>query len=77
MVNRLRESLGVPVSLAVVFEAPTIQELARLLESQHPSAVGRLCGPGPDAAAAPRASAAIMATPRETRRVKRSTFAGG
>ena len=44
MVNRLRESLGEHVSLVVVFEAPTIQALARVLESHYARAVEKLCG---------------------------------
>ena len=44
MVNRLRDNLGEHVSLVVVFEAPTIQALARILESNYAQAVEKLCG---------------------------------
>ncbi len=44
MVNRLRDSLGEHVSLVVVFEAPTIQVLAKILESNYAQAVQNLCG---------------------------------
>ncbi len=44
MVNRLRDSLGEHVSLVVVFEAPTIQSLAQVLESHYAQAVEKLCG---------------------------------
>ena len=44
MVNRLRDSLGEHVSLVVVFEAPTIQALAQILESNYAQAVEKLCG---------------------------------
>ena len=44
MVNRLRESLGEHVSLVVVFEAPTIQALAKVLESNYAQGVQNLCG---------------------------------
>ncbi len=44
MVNRLRDSLGEHVSLVVVFEAPTIHALAKILESNYAQAVQNLCG---------------------------------
>ncbi len=44
MVNRLRDSLGEHVSLVVVFEAPTIQALAKVLETNYAQAVQNLCG---------------------------------
>ncbi len=45
IVNRLREALGEHMSLVVMFEAPTILALSKLLTANYPAAVNRLCGP--------------------------------
>ncbi len=86
MVNRLREKLGEHLSLVAIFEAPTIQALAKLLTTNYPAAVARLCGPtesepevspfAPSDEASTRQLPAITAISRQARRVKRSSLAG-
>jgi iturin family lipopeptide synthetase A len=44
IVNRLRQDLNEHVSLVVMFEAPTIRALAKLLETNYAAAVANLCG---------------------------------
>ncbi len=44
IINRLREALGEHISLVVMFEAPTILSLAKLLETNYVSAVAKLDG---------------------------------
>ncbi len=44
IINRLREALNEHISLVVMFEAPTISALAKLLESNYASAVARFNG---------------------------------
>ena len=51
VVNRLRELLNEHVSLVVIFEAPTLERLAQLLERNYTEAVNRLQGGGAEAAA--------------------------
>ena len=41
IINRLRETLGEHVSLVVMFEAPTVFKLAKLLENNYASAVAK------------------------------------
>ena len=90
MVNRLREGLGEHLSLVAIFEAPTIQALAKFLTTHYPAAVAKLCGSTENAggdgagetAFAPsngpsaRPRAAIAAVSRQGRRVKRSSLSG-
>jgi len=41
LVNQLRDALGEHLSLVIVFEAPTVADMARLLETDHTAAVRR------------------------------------
>ncbi|MFL6234404.1 MAG: alpha/beta fold hydrolase, partial [Thermoanaerobaculia bacterium] len=45
LINRLQEALREIVQVVVIFDAPTIAELAAYLIEQHPAAVARLFGP--------------------------------
>ncbi|HEV2843454.1 MAG TPA: condensation domain-containing protein, partial [Thermoanaerobaculia bacterium] len=45
LVNRLQQELREIVQVVVIFDAPTISELATYLIDQHPAAVARLFGP--------------------------------
>ena len=45
MINRLRIHLDEHVSLVVIFDAPTIEALAKLLEANYASAIAKLYGP--------------------------------
>jgi iturin family lipopeptide synthetase A len=51
IVNRLRQDLDEHVSLVVMFEAPTVAALAKLLEGNYAAAVAKLCGLSSDRAA--------------------------
>jgi amino acid adenylation domain-containing protein len=61
LVNRLQERLGEVVPVVAIFEAPTIERLARYLEERHAQAVARWCprdsapprSPGADRVMAP------------------------
>jgi thioesterase domain-containing protein len=44
LINRLQELLGTYVYVAVIFDAPTVAELADHLRRQYPIAVDRICG---------------------------------
>lgn len=44
LVNQLREALGEPMALAVVFEAPTPGAMSALLEKNYPVAIARWTG---------------------------------
>ena len=84
MVNRLRDLLGgQPISLALVFEAPTIEALAGRLVANYPDLVARALPEAghtpPDAGEAPppdRPLPALVAVSREGRRMKRSVLTG-
>jgi amino acid adenylation domain-containing protein/natural product biosynthesis luciferase-like monooxygenase protein len=52
VVNRLREVLDEHVSLVVIFEGPTLEKLARILESNYAEGVQRWLGVAAQAAAA-------------------------
>ena len=74
MVNRLRDVLGgQPVSLALVFEAPTIEALAARLEKHYPDLLARAFpaagGAAPEAGSGPAAGPATAHS--------RGRFAGG
>ncbi len=80
LVNRLREALGEHVALALVFEAPTVAQMANLLEKNFPASVARWIGSGaqPDAGAAtnqpdptPSSLASVVPVNRESRRLRR------
>ncbi len=84
-VNRVREMLGgEPLSLAVVFEAPTIEALAASLQRDHAAAVARVLGnrEGEEPAAGEPAASpdsanglpAIVAVSRDARRSRRSSL---
>jgi amino acid adenylation domain-containing protein len=51
LVNRLQERLGEAVPVAAIFEAPTVERLARYLEERHAAAVARLWPAGTGGAA--------------------------
>ena len=81
MVNRLRKTFGENVSLVAVFEAPTVNALAKLLEERHPAGVASLVpsipasGPLPEGSPlGPRALPGIVAVSRESRRISRSSL---
>ncbi len=87
MINQLRGLFdGVPLSLALVFEAPTIEALAARLERLRPGPGEDAAGGAPDArerlgkvgaginTATDRTLPALVAVSREGRRVKRSTL---
>ena len=79
MVNRLRELLGgEPLSLVVVFEAPTVEALAAVLREDHAAAVARALGGGGDSEAPDPAKAvpALVAVSRDARRARRSSLVG-
>ncbi len=44
LINRLQEELGEIVQVVVIFDAPTVAEMAAYLIEQHPAAVARLFG---------------------------------
>ncbi len=44
IINRLRDLLGEHISLVIVFEAPTVRQMAALLEKNYAVAVQRSCG---------------------------------
>ena len=78
MVNRLRDLLGgQPVSLALVFEAPTIEALAIRLEPNYPAHLaGRAAPETGDSLPPDRPRPALVPVSREGRRVKRSILTG-
>jgi amino acid adenylation domain-containing protein len=59
LINRLQRVLGEPVPVVVMFEAPTVADLAARLELDHPGAVERLLDTGRGAEAPEVAAAAI------------------
>jgi aspartate racemase len=76
LVNQLREALGERLAIAIVFEAPTLAQMANLLEKNFPAAVARWIGktasaPGPTTATAPGPLDSIIPVNRESRRVRR------
>lgn len=76
LVNRLREGLGEHLSLVIVFEAPTIAAMARLLDANHPAAVARWTGKALESKVEPpgpvlRRLEPIVPVNRESRRAPR------
>ena len=75
LINQLREALGEPLSVVLLFEAPTIGSMAELLEKRCPAAVGRWLGQVADGPVAPapvaRPLPPIARVNRETRREPR------
>ena len=76
-VNRVRETLGgEALSLAAVFETPTVEGLATTLRRLYPAVVARVLGEGgvPTNDAAEQTLPAITAVSRDARRARRSTL---
>ena len=76
LVNQLREALSERLAIAIVFEAPTLAQMANLLEKNFPAAVARWIGttgdtPGATTATVPGPLASIIPVNRESRRVRR------
>ena len=72
IINRLREMLGINLSLGVIFQAPTVAGLSQLLESTDPESVRRWLGLEPaslEEEKKPSAAPSITRLSRERRRV--------
>ncbi|HEX5760993.1 MAG TPA: amino acid adenylation domain-containing protein, partial [Thermoanaerobaculia bacterium] len=69
LINRLQERLGEIVHVVAIFDAPTVAQLAALLEEKYPSAAARWTGEAPRtearAKAATRVDAGQLARVRE------------
>ncbi|MBV8201880.1 MAG: AMP-binding protein, partial [Acidobacteria bacterium] len=68
LINRLQERLGEALPVAAIFDAPTIERLARFLAERHPGAVAGLLGAHGEPAADGRPKAAGPAGPAACRR---------
>jgi amino acid adenylation domain-containing protein/non-ribosomal peptide synthase protein (TIGR01720 family) len=64
LVSKLRRELGEDLPLAAIFDAPTVAELARYLEQNHPRGVAQLLGAPPAAPSKIEASPATPALPQ-------------
>ncbi len=77
-VNRLREVLGdAPLSLAAVFEKPTVEGLAASLHKIHPAMTAHRSGTDDVPIKSEKNAPAIVAVSRDARRVRRSSLANG
>ncbi len=60
VINRVREWLGETISLVLIFEAPTVAQMAVSLTQQHPAALARNTGEPAEIAPAPATDAAAQ-----------------
>ncbi len=67
LVNRLQQTLGEIVQVVVIFDAPSVAELAAHLRREHPRAVARLWGEGAAVAAAAAGTGGAVAAVDEAR----------